>query len=143
MIDRVDLLGYVASVGYVASDACIRDATAGMLSVPLSNSAAFFIRETAPERCGKPLTLAFWESGYDPVISDGTDLQSQLAAGAQIYAAGRLHRRVLETEGEILCRNEVVCMASDVLVLRGPDGQRLRESLAGRSRSAPIPKVRM
>ena len=127
VIDRVDLLGYVAA------DACMRDDATGTLWVPLVSVAVYYLPETVPERCSRPLTLAFWESGHDLVIKDGADLQPHLAAGAQIYAAGRLHRRILETEGETLCRNEVVCMADDVVVLRGPDGGRPQGSPAGRS----------
>ena len=131
VIDRVDLLGYVAA------DACMRDEVSRTLSVPLASAAAYYLRETVPEECGKPLTLAFWESGHDLVIKDGADLQPHLVEGVQVYAAGRLHRRILEMEGETLCRNEVVCRANDVLVLRGPDGGRSEQSSAGRSRVAP------
>ena len=130
VIDRVDLLGYLAS------DACLRDEAAGTVSVPLANAAAYYLRETVPEECSKPLTLALWEPGHDLVIKNGAALQPHLAAGAQIYAAGRLDRRVLETEGETLCRNEVVCTADDVLVLRGPDGGRPQGSRVGRSSPA-------
>ncbi len=135
VIDRVDLLGYLAS------DACMRDETTGMVSVPLASAAAYYLRETVPEECSKPLTLALWESGHDLVIKDGTDLQPQLAAGAQVYAAGRLQRRILEMEGATLCRSEVVCMAADVLVLRGPDGGRPQGSSAAGSWSALPSKV--
>lgn len=51
--------------------------------------------------------------------------RTDLAAGAPTYSAGRLHRRILETENEILGRSKFVCMASDILVHRGPDGPRL------------------
>ena len=130
VIDRVDVLGYVAA------DACMRDEATGTLSVPLASAAAYYLGETAPDGCGQPLTLAFWESGHDLVIKDGTDLQPHLAEGVQVYAAGRLHRRILEMEGETLCRDEVVCMATDVLVLRGRDGRRPQGSLSGRSRAS-------
>ena len=50
-----------------------------------------------------------------------------------VPAGGRLHRPILKMEGETLCRNEVVCMADDVLVLRGPDGGRPQGSPARRS----------
>ena len=135
VIDRVDLLGYVAA------DACMRDEATGTLSVPLASAAAYYLRETVPEECGQPLTLAFWEPGHDLVINDGAALQPHLAAGAQVYAAGRLHRQVLETEGEAVWRNEVVCTAAEVLVLRGPDGGRLRESPLRRSSSVLAPQV--
>ena len=128
VIDRVELLGYVAS------DACLRDDATGTLSVPLAPAAAFYLGEAVAGECGKPLTLAFWESGHDLVIKDGADLRPHLAAGTQVYAAGRLHRQLLERKGEILCRNEVLCSADDVLVLRGPDGERLRRSPAARCR---------
>ena len=118
VIDRVDLLGYLAS------DACMRDDVKGTVSVRLASAAAFYLRETVRDDFSKPLNIAFWESGHELVIKDGADLQPYLAAGAQIYAAGRLHRRILEREGEILCRSEVVCREADVLVLRGPDGGR-------------------
>ena len=127
VIDRVDLLGYLAS------DACMRDAATGTLSVPLASAAAYYLRETVSGECSKPLTLAFWESGHDLVIKDGADLQPHLVAGAQIYAAGRLLRRIVETEGETLCANEVVCRTDDVLRLRGPDGGRPQGSSAGGS----------
>ena len=130
VIDRVDLLGYVAA------DACMSDDAAGTVSVPLVSVAAYYFGETIAEGCGEPLTLSFWESGHELVIKDGADLQPHLAAGAQIYAAGRLHRRILELEGETLCRSEVVCRADDVLVLRGRDGRRPQGSLAGRSRAS-------
>ena len=131
VIDRVDLLGYVAA------DACMRDEATGTLSVPLASAAAYYLPETVPDGCGQPLTLAFWEPGHDLVIKDGADLQPQLAEGVQVYAVGRVHRRILEMEGETLCRNEVVCRANDVLVLREPDGGRSEGSPAGRSRGAP------
>ena len=53
VIDRVDLLGYVAA------DARMRDDAKGTLSVPLVSVAAYYLRETVPEGCNKPLTLAF------------------------------------------------------------------------------------
>ena len=64
-----------------------------------------------------------------------------LAAGAQIYATGRLRRRILEIEGEAHCRSEIVCMADDVLVLRGPEGGQPRGSATGRSWSALTSQV--
>ena len=130
VIHRVDLLGCLAS------DARMRDEAADTVSVPLASAGSYYLRETVPEECSQPLTLAFWESGHDLVIKDGSYLQPHLAAGAQIYAAGRLHLRFPEMEGEILCRSEVVCMATDVLVPRGPDGGRPQGSPAVRSRAA-------
>ena len=127
VIDRVDL------PGYVAAEARVGDAAAGTLSVPLASAAANYLPETVAEGRGTPLTLAVWEPGHDLVIEDGADLQPQLSAGAQNYAAGRLRRRIPETEGETLCRNEVVCRADDVAVLRGPGGRRARGSLTMRS----------
>ena len=134
VIDRIDLLGYVASSG------CMRDA-AGMLSGTLSSAGAYHVRDTGHEGCGEPLTLALWESGHDLMIKNGADLEPRLVAGAHVYAAGRLQRQVLEAEGEILCRSEVFCRAADVLVLRGPDGGRQRESPVGRSLYTPISRV--
>lgn len=125
VIDRVD------SLGYVASGACMREEATGTLSVPLGSAAAFYLRETVPGGRREPLALALWESGHDLVIKDGAHLLPHLAAGAQIYATGRLHRRILEIEDETRCRNEVVCVADDVLVLRRSDGGRLRGSPAG------------
>ena len=118
VIDRVDVLAYVAAEPRVLDDA------SGTLSVPLARAAAYYLRETVPGGREEPLTHAFWEPGHDLVIQDGADLRPQLAEGAQIYATGRLLRRILETEGETLCRNEVVCGADDVVVLRGGDGRR-------------------
>lgn len=130
VIDRVDLLGCVAT------DARVRDDAAGTLSAPLVGAAAYHLRETIPEGCGKPLTLAFWGSGHDLVIQSGANLQPHLAAGTQAYAAVRLLRKVLETEDGTLCQSEVVCKAVDVLVLRGPDGRRTPGSPAGPFQSA-------
>ena len=127
MINRVDVLGYLAS------DACMRDEAARTVSVPLASAAAYYLRETGPEECSMPLTLALWEAGHDLVVKDGADLRPHLSAGAEIYPSGWLYRRILETEGEILCRSEVVFKAADVLVLRGHDEGRLRESPARRS----------
>ncbi len=134
-IDRVDLLTYAAA------DARVRGAAAGTLSVPLAIAAAYYHRETVPDRCDEPLTLACWESGHDLVIEDGAELLPQLAAGAQVYASGRLQRRILETEDRTLCQNEVVCRAADVVVLRGPDGRRMPGSPPGLSRFAPASRV--
>ena len=117
VIDRVDLLAYVAAEARVGDDA-------STLSVPLADAAVYYLRETVGEECGKPLTLACWKCGHDLVIKDGTDLAPQLAEGSQIYATGRLRRRILEIEDQTLCRNEVVCRVDDVLVLRGPGGRR-------------------
>ena len=135
VIDRVDLLAYAAE------DARVRDAAAGTLSVPLASTAAYYLREAVPDRCAEPLTLACWEPGHDLVIEDGAELMPQLAAGAQVYATGRLQRRILETEDRALCQNEVVCRAVDVVVLRGPDGRRMPGSRLGRSRSASASRV--
>ena len=135
VIDRVDLLAYVAA------EPRVRDAAAGTLSVPLANAAAYYFRETVPGGREEPLTLAFWESGHDLVIQDAADLMPQLAEGAQIYATGRLRRRILETEGETLSTNEVVCRAHDVVVLRGPDGRRTPGPPAGRPRPAMPSRV--
>ncbi len=125
VIDRIDLLGNLAA------DACMRDEATGTLSVPLASAAAYYLRETVPEWCRQPLTLAFWESGRDVLIKDGAGLQPHLVAGAQVYATGRLHWQFLETDGETLCLHEIVCLADDVLVLRGPDGGRLRGAPVG------------
>lgn len=133
VIDRVDLLAYVAA------DPRTRDAATATLWVPLASAAAYYFRETVPGGWEEPLTLAFWEPGHDLVIQEGANLQPQLAEGAQIYATGRLQRRILETDGETLCGNEVVCKADDVVVLRGPDGRRTPGSPAGRPRSASPP----
>ena len=119
----------------------MRDAAAGTLSVPLAIAAAYYLRETVPDRCGEPLTLASWEPGHDLVIEDGADLMPQLAAGAQLYPTGRLQRRILEAEDRTLCQNEVVCRAADVVVLRGPDGRRTPRTLRGRARSASASRV--
>ena len=135
VIDRVDLLAYLAS------DARVRDDADGTVSVPLASAAAYFLRETVPEGGGEPLTLACWEPGHDLVIEDGAELMPQLAAGAQIYASGRLQRRILETEDRTLCQNEVVCRAADVVVLRGPDGRRIPGSPPGLSGSASESRV--
>ena len=135
VIDRVDLLAYLAS------DARVRDDADGTVSVPLASAAAYYLRETVPEGGGEPLTLACWEPGHDLVIEDGTDLLPQFAAGAQIYASGRLQRRILETEDRTLCQDEVVCRAADVVVLRGPDGRRIPGSPLGRSRTASASRV--
>ena len=131
VIDRVDLLAYVAA------DPRVRDA-AGTLWVPLASAAAYYLRETVSGGRGKPLTLACWEAGHDLVIQGGANRFPQLAEGAQIYATGRLRRRILETEGETLCANEVVCRADDVVVLRGPGGRRTPGPPAGRHRSAVL-----
>ena len=130
VIDRVDLLAYVAA------DSRVRDAATGTLWVPLASAAAYYIRETVSGGGEEPLTLAFWEPGHDLVIQNGAKLRPQLAEGVQIYATGRLRRRILEAEGETLCANEVVCGANDVVVLRGPDGRRTPGSATGRPRSA-------
>ena len=121
VIDRVDLLAYTAD------HARVRDAAAGTLAVPLASAAAYYLRKTA-EGCGEPLTLAYWGAGHDLVIEDGADLLPQLTAGAQIYASGRLRRRILAAEGETHCRSEVVCRAVDVIVLSGPGGRRTPRS---------------
>ena len=146
VIDRVDLLAYAAADARVcdaAADARVCDAAAGTLSVPLAIAAAYYLRETVREGCGEPLTLACWEPGPDLVVEDGADLMPQLAAGAQIYASGRLHRRILAAEGETLCRNEVVCRAADVIVLRGPRGRRTPGPLALRLDHARPPPWRL
>ena len=130
VIDRVDLLGHLAS------NACMRDDATGTVSVPLASAAAYYLPETVPEECSRPLTLALWESGHDLAIMDGVDLLPYLVAGAQIYAAGRLQRRIHEMEGEIFCRSEVVCAAADILVLRGSDGGRPKGKPAARFWSA-------
>ena len=119
VIDRVDLLAYLAP------DARMRDDADGTVLVPLASAAAYYLREMVPGGAGEPLTLARWESGHDLVIEDGAELMPQLAAGAQIYASGRLQRRILGTEDRTLCQDEVVCRAADVVVLRGPDGRRM------------------
>ena len=135
VIDRVDLLAYAAE------DARVRDAATGTLSVPLDTVAAYYLRETVPDGGGEPLTLACWKAGHDLVIEDGVGLLPQLAAGARLYASGPLQRRILESEDRTLLRNEVVCRAADVVVLRGPDGRRTAGSPLGRSRSASASRV--
>ena len=135
VIDRVDLLAYTAA------DARVRDDAAGTLSVPLASAAAYYLRETVPVGGGEPLTLACWEPGHDLVIEDGAELLPQLVAGAQLYALGRLHWRILETEDRTLCQNEVVCRAADVVVLRGPDGRRIPGASLRRSCSASALRV--
>ena len=123
VIDRVDLLGYLAS------DARVRGPSSGTLVVRLSEAAAYYLRETLPEGTGQPLTLACWEPGCYLVVRGGVSTQSRLAAGAQVYAAGRLRRCLFETQGHILCHTEVICRAADVLVLRAPDGSRTQPAL--------------
>ena len=118
VIDRVDLLGYLAS------DARLRDPQEGTLVVRLSEAAAYYLRDALPEGAGQPLALAFWEPGYYLVVRGGAAIRTRLAAGAQIYAAGRLHRRLFEIQGKLRCHTEVVCKAADVLVLRAPCGIR-------------------
>lgn len=84
-------------------------------------AAAYSLRETVPDWCGEPLTLACWEPGHDLVIEDDTDLMPQFSAGARIYPTGRLHRRILESEDRTLCQDDAVCRAADIVVLRRPD----------------------
>ena len=120
VIDQVDVLGYLAS------DARVRDASTGTVVARLSEAAAFYLRERVPERAGEPLALAFWEPGYDLVVRGGASIQPALAAGAQVYAAGRLRRRIFESQGQIFCRTEVVCTAADLRVLRAPNGGRVQ-----------------
>ena len=135
VIDRVDL------PGYGASDAHMQDDASGTLSVPLVNVAAVYFGRTRPAECSMPLTLACLEFGHDLLVKDGAALQPRLAARAQIYATGRLQRRVLETEGETSCRSEVACTAADVLALRGSDGRRPSGSPARRSWPAVTSQV--
>ena len=123
VIDRVDLLGYLAS------DARVRDPSTGTVVVRLSEAAAYYLRDTLPEGAGQPLTLAFWEPGYYLVVRGGASIRPRLTAGAQVYAAGRLRRRLFETQGHILCHTEVICRAADVLVLREPGGSRTKPRL--------------
>ena len=54
VIDRVDLLGYLAS------DARVLDPSTGTLVVRLSEAAAYYFRETLPKGVGQPLSPAFW-----------------------------------------------------------------------------------
>ena len=123
VIDRVDL------VGYLASDARVRDPSTGTLVVRLSEAAAYYLRETLPKRTGQPLTLACWEPGCYLVVRGGASIQPHPAAGAHVYAAGRLCRRLFEAQGHVLCHTEVICRAADILVLRAPDGSRTQPRL--------------
>ena len=72
VIDRVDLLGYLAS------DARVRGLSSGTLVVRLSEAAAYYLRETLPEGTGQPLTLACWEPGCYLVVRGGVSTQSRL-----------------------------------------------------------------
>ena len=118
VIDRVDLLGYLAS------DARVRDPAAGTLVVRLSEAVAYYLSETLREGAGQPLTLAFWESGYYLVVRGGASIEPSLAFGAHVYATVRLRRRLFETHGHIFCHTEVICTAADVLILHTLDGGR-------------------
>ena len=123
VIDRVDLLGYLAS------DIRVREPSTGTLVVRLSEAAACCLRETLREGVGQPLTLAFRNLGYYLLVQGGASTQSRLAAGAQVYAAGRLRRRRFNALGHILCHTEVICRAADDLFLRAPDGSRMQPRL--------------
>ena len=118
VIDHVDLLGYLAS------DARLRDPATGTLVARLGKAAAFYLRETLPEAADRSFAQVFWEPGYYLVVRGGASIQPCLAAGAQIYAAGRLRRSLFETQGQTLCHTEIICTKADVLVLRTPDGGR-------------------
>ena len=135
VIDRVDLLAYAGG------DARVCDAAASTLSVPLAIAAAYYLRVTVPEGCVEPLTLVCWEPGHELVVEDGADLMPQITEGAQIYASGRLHRRILAADGETLCRNEVVCSAANVIVLKGPSGRQTLGPLALRLDHAQPPRT--
>ena len=78
VIDRVDVLGYLAS------DAAPRDVATGTLVARLSGAAAFDLHETVPDGSGKPLDLAVWEPGFDLVVRGGSSIQTAPAVGAQI-----------------------------------------------------------
>ena len=123
VIDRVDLLGYL-----VLRRPRARPST-GTLVVRLSEAAAYYLRETLPKRTGQPLTLAFWEPGCYLVVRGGASIQPHPAAGAQVYAASRLCRRLFEAQGHVLCHTEVICRAADILVLRAPDESRTQPRL--------------
>ena len=126
VIDHVDLLGYLAS------DARLRDPATGTLVARLGKAAAFYLRETLPEAADRSFAQAFWEPGYYLVVRGGASIQPCLAAGAQIYAAGRLRRSLFETQGQTLCHTEIICTKADVLVLRRPDGGRTQPLLRRR-----------
>ncbi len=126
VIDRVDLLGYLAS------DARVRDPSDGTIVVRLSEAAAYYLPGKSPEGAGQPFALATWEPGCYLVVRGGASIQPHLSAGAQVYAAGRLRRRLFETQGQLLCHSEVICRPADVLVLRTPDGGRTRPPLCRR-----------
>ena len=42
-------------------------------------------------------------------------MDKRQAAGAQVDTAGRLRRRLFETQAQLLCQTEVICTAADVL----------------------------
>ena len=118
IIDHVDLFGYLAS------DARVRDNATGTLVARLAEAAAYYLQKPVLEDASRAFALACWEPGCYLVVRDGASIKSRLASGSQIYAAGRLRRRLFEAQGQLLCHTEVVCTATDVLVLRTPDGVR-------------------
>ena len=86
---------------------------------------------------GEALARACWEPGNDLVTKNGSDLMPRLAAGAQIYAPGRLYRRILAAESETCCLHKIVCRAADVIALTAPTGRRDRR----RNDPAPVSRV--
>lgn len=76
VIDRVD------SLGYLVSDARMRDPDTCTVVAHLDEATAHHLRETVPEGAGKPLCLAFWKPGYDFVVNGGASIQPRLAATA-------------------------------------------------------------
>ena len=118
IIDHVDLLGYLAS------DARVRDSATGTLVARLGEAAAYYLREPVPKGSSQPFALSCWEPGCYLVVRGGASIGPRLASGAQVYVAGRLRRRIFETQGHILCHTQVICRADDVLILREPDGSR-------------------
>ena len=92
VIDRVDLLGYLAS------GARVRDPATGTHVASLAEVAAYYLHEPVPQRAGEALALTFWEPGYDLVVKGGASLGSRLVADAQVYATGWLRRCLLETQ---------------------------------------------
>ena len=123
VIDRVDLLGYLAF------DARVREPSTGTLVVRLSEAAAYYLREPASKGASQFFALSCWALGCYLVVRGGASIGSRLASGAQVYAAGRLLRRLFEAQGHILYHTEVICRAADVLVLRERDGSRTQPRL--------------
>ena len=86
----------------------------------------------------QPKIRSLSESGTCSVSRDSS---SPASAEPQPSSAGGLQRQILEAEGEILCLSEIIWMAADVLVLRGSDGERQRESPLTRSSSVVTPRA--